>query len=184
MSEIDDYAEEIEEVLDKVEEILEKEVGKLRGQERIEKCSYLKARLARAKKIHRSIINEMRDLPAGAKPEWDQKAKAYDARIAKLTQDVEWAETSASRDDLKKKQVDDMTTKEITGTALQIQEQTQQSTARAKRMVEETLEMGIAIKEEVHVQGQQMAGIQENLEQIESNLKRAERQFRVFVRYL
>ncbi|KAJ3185366.1 hypothetical protein HDU85_001416 [Gaertneriomyces sp. JEL0708] len=184
LPEIDDYAEEIEEVLDKVEEILEKEVGKLRGQERIEKCSYLKARLARAKKIHRSIINEMRDLPAGTKPEWDQKAKAYDARIAKLTQDVEWAETSASRDDLKKKQVDDMTTKEITGTALQIQEQTQQSTARAKRMVEETLEMGIAIKEEVHVQGQQMVGIQENLEQIESNLKRAERQFRVFVRYL
>lgn len=42
---------------------------------------------------------EIRDLPPTQKPDWEMKAKAYEARIAKLTQDVEWAETSAERDE-------------------------------------------------------------------------------------
>ncbi|KAJ3014430.1 hypothetical protein HKX48_005140 [Thoreauomyces humboldtii] len=183
MTELDDYDEEMTEVLQQVEGILDGEVSRLRGQEKIEKCSYLKNRLARAKKIHRSIVVETRELSGAKQGEWENRARSYETRIAKLVQDVEWAETSAERDEgAGKRKTEELTTKEITGQAMQIQEQTQQSTTRAKRMVEETLEMGLAVKDEVLKQGQQMTKVQEDLETIDNNLKRAEKQVRVFVR--
>ncbi|KAI8816287.1 uncharacterized protein EV422DRAFT_295018 [Fimicolochytrium jonesii] len=175
------------EVLEQVESILDKEIGRLKGQEKIEKCSYLKNRLARAKKIHRSIVVETREAPVGQRSSWEQKAKGYETRIAKLMQDVEFAETSVERDEGAgagggRRKVEEMNTKEITQTAMQIQEQTQQGAARAKRMVEETLEMGMAVKDEVVKQGQQMNKIQEDVDTVDSNLKRAEKQLRVFMR--
>ncbi|KAJ3148344.1 hypothetical protein HDU86_007453 [Geranomyces michiganensis] len=184
MTELDDYDEEMTEVLQQIEGILDSELGRLRGQEKVEKCSYLKNRLARAKKIHRSIVVETRELTGARQGEWEQRARAYDQKIQQLTQDVEWAERSAERDEgaVGKKKVEEQTTKEITSTAIQIQEQTQQSTTRAKRMVEETLEMGLAVKDEVMKQGQQMSKVQEDLETVDNNLKRAEKQLRVFVR--
>ncbi|KND01943.1 uncharacterized protein SPPG_02450 [Spizellomyces punctatus DAOM BR117] len=182
MSELDDYDEEMQEVLEQIENVLGKELPRLKGQERMEKCSYLKNRLNRAKKLHRTLLVEIRELPPPTTT-WDQKAKAYEQKIAQLTQDVQWAETTAQTDDLKqKKTIDDMSNKEITQTAIQIQEQTQQSTARTKRIVEETLEMGLAVKDEVLKQGNQMSKIQEDLATVESNLKRAEKQLRVFLR--
>ncbi|KAI9091827.1 hypothetical protein DFS34DRAFT_653284 [Phlyctochytrium arcticum] len=183
--ELDDYEEELTEVLEQVEGVLEREIGKMRGQERLEKCAYLKNRIARAKKVHRSIIVEIRELPpgSGVAAEWENKQKTYLNRINKLQQDIEWAETSAERDDMKRKaNVEEMTAKEITQTAIVIQEQTQQSTTRAKRMVEETMEMGLAVRDEVQKQGQQMSKIQEDLATVESNLTRAEKQVRVFLR--
>ncbi|KAI8591577.1 hypothetical protein BDZ88DRAFT_495360 [Geranomyces variabilis] len=184
MTELDDYNEEMTEVLQQIEGILDSELGRLRGQEKVEKCSYLKNRLARAKKIHRSIVVETRELNGARQGEWEQRARAYDQKIQQLTQDVEWAEKSAERDEgaVGKKKIEEQTTKEITATAIQIQEQTQQSTTRAKRMVEETLEMGLAVKDEVMKQGQQMTKVQEDLETVDNNLKRAEKQLRVFVR--
>ncbi|RKO89337.1 hypothetical protein BDK51DRAFT_27875, partial [Blyttiomyces helicus] len=103
MSEIDDYEEQFLELIEQVKGILEQELPRMRGQERVEKCSYLKNRLARAKQIHRSILVEIRDLTSERTPEWEQKAREYDAQISKLLQDVEWAETSAEKDDIKRR---------------------------------------------------------------------------------
>jgi hypothetical protein len=48
---------------------------------------------------------EIRDLDSEKVPEWEAKAKNYETSIAKLLQDVEWAETSAKGDDVKKKRM-------------------------------------------------------------------------------
>ncbi|KAI8846609.1 hypothetical protein BC829DRAFT_445169 [Chytridium lagenaria] len=166
-----------------IETVLVKEIPRLKGQERIEKCSYLRNRLGRAKQVHRSLLVEIRDLSDDKKPDWEAKVKEYDAKIGKLLQDVEWSETTAKGDDTKKKPAaEDMTAKEITQTAIQVQEQTMQSTNRAKQLIGETIEIGTAVNDELRKQGEQIHAIAEGIEQVETNMKRAEKQLRVFMR--
>ena len=84
-------------------------------------------------------------MPKTESPPWEAKAKEYEEKIAKLTQDVEWAEstnTSATGGKVApKKNIDEMTTIEITKQALKVQDKTQESTQRAKRVLDETIEV-------------------------------------------
>jgi SNARE protein len=75
-----------------------------------------------------------------------------------------------------------MTTAEITKTGLQMQEKTQESTARTKKLIQETIEIGTAANSELKDQGAKIIKIEEDVEQVESNLKRADRQMRIFIR--
>ena len=75
-----------------------------------------------------------------------------------------------------------MTTSEITQKGLQIQEKTQESTSRTKRLIQETIEIGTAANSELKDQGEKLLKIEEDVEQVESNLKRADRQMRIFIR--
>ncbi|KAJ3214939.1 hypothetical protein HDU67_001027 [Dinochytrium kinnereticum] len=182
MSEIEEFDEQMQDLLTGIEMVLEREIPRMKGQERIEKCSYLRNRLQRAKQVHRSLLVEIRDLPDEKKPDWDVKVKGYDAKIAKLLQDVEWSETTAKGDDVKKKPTEEMTAKEMTQTAIQVQEQTMESTSRAKQIVGETIQIGAAVNDELRKQGEQIHAIAEGIEQVETNMKRAEKQLRVFMR--
>ncbi|KAJ3191486.1 hypothetical protein HK101_007668 [Irineochytrium annulatum] len=182
MSEIEEFDEQMLDLLDGIRHVLDNEISKMKGQERIEKCSYLRNRLARAKQVHRSILVEIRDLPAEKAPDWETKAKDYETTIGKLLQDVDWAETTAKGDEVKRKPVEELTAKETTQMAMQVQEQTLQSTSRAKQIVEETIQIGAAVNEELKKQGEQIHAIAEGVEQVESNLTRADKQLRVFMR--
>ncbi|KAJ3399713.1 hypothetical protein HDV05_001568 [Chytridiales sp. JEL 0842] len=187
MSEIEEFDEQLQDLIEGVTQVLEREVPRLRGQERIEKCAYLKNRLTRSKQVHRSLLVEIRDLDDELKHDWEQKAKTYETTIAKLCSDVEWAETSVKGGDgesggQKRKEVDDMTAKELTVQALQVQDQTLGSTARTKMIVEQTIEIGTSVNVELKKQGEQIQNIADGVEQVESNLKRADKQLRVFMR--
>jgi hypothetical protein len=136
---------------------------KLKGQERIEvhnhsypkKCQYLRNRITRAKQVLRSINVEIRGLEKTKAPEWEDKAKKYEEVIAKLAQDVEWAEQTSTgkgkQEPPAKKSlraykidildIDEMTTGEITKHALKVQDKTQESTARAQKALQETIEV-------------------------------------------
>ncbi|KAJ1548390.1 hypothetical protein HK096_002011, partial [Nowakowskiella sp. JEL0078] len=162
------------------------ELPKIRGAERIEKCSYLKNRLNRAKQVQRSMQVEIRELissngPNSTSAEWEKKAKDAEAQIQKLWQDVEWAETSSERPEVNKKTIEQMTAKEVTGQALQLQEQVQERTGRVKQIVANTLDMANDISNELQIQGEQLQKIQSDLHKVESNLKRADKQMRVFM---
>ncbi|KAJ3026943.1 UNVERIFIED_CONTAM: hypothetical protein HDU68_004790 [Siphonaria sp. JEL0065] len=149
-----------------------------------QRCSYLKNRLTRAKQVHRTIVVEIRDLPKELAPDWEAKAKGYEAEIGQLLQDVEWAETTAKSggDEPKKRTPDEMTAKELTQQAMVVQEQTHEATARTKRIVEQTIEIGAAVNNEIVKQGEQIHNIAEGIQHVESNLKRADKQLRVFMR--
>lgn len=123
---------------------------KLKGTERQEKCQYLKNRITRAKQVLRSINVEIRGMPNAQSHPWEVKAKEYEERISKFIQDVEWAETTnTAADGTKiaptKKNIDEMTTGEITKHALKVQDKTQESTQRAKKALEETIEVNLGI---------------------------------------
>lgn len=76
-----------------------------------------------------------------------------------------------------------MTTVEITKHALMVQDKTQESTARAKKALDETIQIGISVNAEVKQQGEKLKEIEEGLDQVETNLKRADKQVRIFIRY-
>ena len=145
----------------------------------------MKNRLTRARQLYRSIIVEIRDLSNPEQiQEWEAKARGFDDKISKLLQDVEWAEksTAVDNDGRKKVAVNEMTTSEITKMGLQIQEKTQESTTRTKKLLQETIEIGTAANAELKNQGEKLIKIEEDVEQVESNLKRADRQLRIFIR--
>lgn len=81
-----------------MQQVLDKEIPRLKGRERQDKCAYLKNRLVRARQVYRSIIVEIRDLDPEEAESWRARADTYDARLAKLSQDVEWAETAIDKD--------------------------------------------------------------------------------------
>ncbi|KAI8618899.1 hypothetical protein BC830DRAFT_1106530 [Chytriomyces sp. MP71] len=182
-AEIEEFDEQMQDLLKGITHVLEREVPTLKGFERTERCTYLKNRLTRAKQVHRTIVVEIRELPKDIAPEWEAKAKQYEAEIAKLFQDVEWAETTAKSDgEPKKRTTDEMTAKEITQQAMVVQDQTNAATNRAKVMVQQTIEIGAAVNDELKKQGEQLHNIREGIDHVESNLKRADKQLRVFMR--
>ncbi|KAI9332525.1 hypothetical protein BDR26DRAFT_869235 [Obelidium mucronatum] len=185
-SEIEEFDEQIIDLLQGIKKVLEREVPTLRGAERIERCSYLKNRLTRAKQVHRTIVVEIRDLPKDQVADWEAKAKQYETEIGQLLQDVDWAETTGKNggggDEQKKRTPDEMTAKELTQQAMVVQEQTHEATSRTKRIVEQTIEIGAAVNNEIIKQGEQIHNIAEGIQHVESNLKRADKQLRVFMR--
>lgn len=102
----------------------------------------------------RSIQVEIRGLAAADSYPWESKAKDYEEKINKFLQDVEWAENSntgsaaqgssgqsGANPDNRKKTIDEMTTGDITKHALRVQDKTQESTQRAKKALDETIEV-------------------------------------------
>ncbi|KAI8828627.1 hypothetical protein HDU77_002735 [Chytriomyces hyalinus] len=182
-AEIEEFDEQMQDLLKGITQVLEREIPTLRGSERVERCSYLKNRLTRAKQVQRTIVVEIRELPKEQVAEWEAKAKQYEAEIGRLLQDVEWAETTAKTGaEPVKRTVDDMTAKEIAQQAMQIQDQTNAATDRTKQIVAQTIEIGAAVNDELKKQGEQLHNIAEGIENVESNLKRADKQLRVFMR--
>ncbi|KAI9141592.1 hypothetical protein BKA69DRAFT_1124709 [Paraphysoderma sedebokerense] len=187
-SELNDYDEQLQEVIRMIRNTLTGEVSKLTGSARLEKCDYLKNRLNRARQLLKSYQVEMRELPKDKTAPYEERAKHFDNELAKLQQDLNWAVTSAERDNTQPgkhvKNVDEMTGKEITSTALSIQEQSLQSTARTKQVIANTLQIGAETTDVLKQQSQQIQNVSSNVDEVESNLKRADKQMRAILRKL
>ncbi|KAJ1512923.1 hypothetical protein HMI55_006050, partial [Coelomomyces lativittatus] len=150
------------------------------------KCEYLKNRLNRCKQLVKSITVETRELVPDKRAPWNEKAKGFDATIAKLQQDINWVVTSTERDPSgahkQVKGIDEMTAKEMTHAAMDIQGQSLQSTARAKQAIQATIQMGTETMDVLKGQTDQLQGISKNVDEVEGNLKRADKQLRAFLR--
>ncbi|KAI9190368.1 hypothetical protein H9P43_001802 [Blastocladiella emersonii ATCC 22665] len=183
--ELGEYDEQLSEIVEAMKNSLENEVSKLMGPARLEKCEYLKNRLNRGRQLVKSINVELRELPPDKRTIWVEKAKAYDGQLNKLQQDLNWAVTSAERDGQAGrvvKGVDEMTAKEMTQAALETQAQSLQSTARTKAVIATTIQMGTETFDVLKQQTEQIQGINDKVDQVESNLKRADKQLRAFLR--
>ncbi|KXS11600.1 hypothetical protein M427DRAFT_114811 [Gonapodya prolifera JEL478] len=184
MSDLDDYNDELTDLLNQIRDCLANEVSKLRGAERMEKCSYLRNRVQRAKNVLRSLTVESRGLPPEQKMSWDTKTRDYEEQVRQLQKDVEWAETSAERDDLGQKPMEQMNAREMTQAGIGIQGKSLASTARTKHVIEETINIGMEVNEALKRQTEEIKKIDDGMDQVGSNLKRAEKQLRVYMRRL
>ncbi|KAK6092787.1 hypothetical protein MT418_006785 [Batrachochytrium dendrobatidis] len=152
-SDLEDFEEQITELIQGIQQVLDREIPSLKGEERTQKCHYLKNRLNRARQVHRSIVVEIRGL------------------IMEMLKEAQL-----------KKNMDEMTSVEMTKQALLIQDKTQESTARTQRILDETIQVGVTVQTELKQQGEKIRQVDEDVERIESNLRRADKQMRVFVR--
>ena len=90
---------------------------------------------------------EMRELPEDQADSWKEKIDNYESVTTKLAKDIEKAETAVFNTGIKCYlfksyiDIDEMSAKEVTQQALQIQEKSQQSTSRAKQALNETIEV-------------------------------------------
>jgi SNARE protein len=100
---LQDFNEQLNEIIKAIENVIEKDMPRLKGVERTEKCQYLRNRFNRGKQVHRSIMAELRTLSVAERVDWEKLAKGHEEKMGKLLQDVEWAENSTDNKDIPKK---------------------------------------------------------------------------------
>ena len=91
----EEFSEQLEEILSQIQKILEKELPSLKGSARLEKCSYLRNRVQRAKTLLRSLTLEVRDMADA--DSYTIAIAQYDQDIKKYLADITWAETSSEK---------------------------------------------------------------------------------------
>lgn len=77
-----------------------------------------------------------------------------------------------------------MTAKQVAQQALQVQEKSQIATGRIKQALEQTIEIGTVTASELKRQGEQIKNVQNNVNIVDNNIKRANKQLKVFMRRL
>jgi SNARE protein len=72
--------------------------------------------------------------------------------------------------------------KELVDAAKRIQQESKESTTRTKQQLQHTIEIGASTNAKLKEQTQQLEGVDKKVEQIDDNLKRADKQIRIFMR--
>ena len=107
------------------------------------------------------------------------KLKQYEDKIKAIESDIRWQEANDKPMVVDMKDANDMVME-----AKDVQKQSKQSTEQSKRIVQETLQIGVATHQQLKEQTDVIKQVDRHLDQIESNLKRAEKQVRAYVRRL
>eukprot|EP00741_Cyanophora_paradoxa_P021816 tig00000241_g21059.t1 len=183
---------------------------KQKGARRSETIDGLKEKMARMKDNLKSLNIEVRDLPKNEKQlKYKKKATEYDQKIKEFQNQLQWAKSSDEKSQLMsgaaatKKPVgekqkaamraaeekameeadpDTLDGKQLIQVAERTQEKSKKSITNMKRLVAEAETVGAATNVKLQEQTDQMRRIGEGLDQVESNLKRAEKQIRVIAR--
>lgn len=178
---LDDFKEQIEEIFEEVKKGLQSELPYITsGTERIERCKYFKQRLQRVGVIRRSMVHEINDLgsPAEAKL-WEGIINDFEAQQSALQQQLLDAEAEAPTISVKS-----ITAKDMTTAAKNIQQESKESAARTKQVVDNIINIGTEVTLDLKMQTEQLEHIEGNTELLESNLKRADVQVRIIMRNL
>jgi SNARE protein len=73
---------------------------------------------------------------------------------------------------------DEMTAKQLVETAKQVQDESKASTARTKQVLQTTVQIGSETSETLKHQTEQLGNVDQTMDVIENNLKRADKQIR------
>eukprot|EP00742_Colponemidia_sp_Colp-10_P012985 GILJ01014633.1.p1 GENE.GILJ01014633.1~~GILJ01014633.1.p1 ORF type:complete len:191 (-),score=34.12 GILJ01014633.1:238-789(-) len=133
----------------------------------------------------------MNDLYGTEERAYKDKLEKFDARFSELITELNWKRTEKLKKDVllggkeeprPLKHIDDMTTFEVIELGDKTQTQGKESLLRTKRLVEEARETGAHTALTLDAQTHQIGKIHDEMREIESTLKRADRMIRGFVR--
>ncbi|KAG4099215.1 hypothetical protein H8356DRAFT_361510 [Neocallimastix lanati (nom. inval.)] len=177
---LDDFKEQIEEIFEEIQNGLNNELPSIiNGTERIERCKYYKQRLQRVGVIRKSMFHELNDLSSPQeKNQWEQIINNFEVEQASLQQKLLRAESVTPT--ISK----NITAKDMTTAAKNIQQQSKESASRTKQVVDNIIMIGTDITNDLQQQTEQLENIEGNTELLESNLKRADVQVRIIMRNL
>ncbi|EGG22461.1 hypothetical protein DFA_04588 [Cavenderia fasciculata] len=149
------------------------------------KAEILRSRLTRAKQILRSYKIETRELPKEEQREHINKANSFEERVKTIENELNWAEKQGENGGAGAAGAEATPQDDYNQTMMQaraIQEKDLQAT---DRILEEVIQMntvGTSTLEEMSKQEEQMKRIAKGMDEVDSNLKLAQRQIRVFAR--
>jgi len=183
MGEIEDRKIEIGELCEEISSGLEmmKQAKGLSSRTRAEKIEFLKNRIGRAKLALKSMKVELREMPKLQQRPHLEKATQLEEKIKQLEADIDWAEKADPNDELKNQA---MATdhKAVLNEAAQIQEGDINKLKDIKRVIQNTTQVGTDTLVEMQTQKEQLARIDDGVDQVKSNIQLANKHLRVFVR--
>eukprot|EP00301_Raphidiophrys_heterophryoidea_P002273 c11063_g1_i2.p1 GENE.c11063_g1_i2~~c11063_g1_i2.p1 ORF type:complete len:242 (-),score=42.09 c11063_g1_i2:260-928(-) len=163
-------------------------LSKAKGREREQLVSYIEDRLDRIRDSFQAFKAELHDVAPENAGVYQNLKKKFDTQIRKLNSDFEWAKREADHDEL----VGGVRTGHFdahTATAQELVTRTRvqyddadASIIRSKQIVADTEVVGAATINMLGKQGEQLKKIDQNLDEIQDNLKRADKLLRAFIR--
>eukprot|EP01133_Synstelium_polycarpum_P003775 gene3775-4354_t len=180
-----DYEIEFTTIADEVDRGTKEMLKSKRPQDVKTKSDLLRARLNRAKQILRSYKIDYRELPKSDQEEFVKKANQYEERLKTLDNELSWAEKQQENGGLGAAGAEPTIQDDYNQTMVQAKKIQQQDIDATNRILQEvvTINMtGQATLEEMAVQEEQMKRIGKGMDEVDSNLKLAQRQMRAFAR--
>ncbi|KYQ99697.1 hypothetical protein DLAC_03637 [Tieghemostelium lacteum] len=149
------------------------------------KVDLIQNRIKRARDVKNSYRVEFRSLPKTDHLPFQTKTNEMEEQIKKLENDLNWSEKQSENGGNGTPQGESTMQKEYQDTmslATKIQKEDISRTENALKQVIDTNNIGTQILEEMKVQDEQLTRIDKGLNEVDSNLKLAQRQIRVFAR--
>ncbi|KAJ3444033.1 hypothetical protein M0813_25574 [Anaeramoeba flamelloides] len=185
MSDIEDYQEEFDELC----ESIQREITKLEnGKGDSDEIGYeISDQLKRAKEVLRSYKAELSEFSGRRRGEYERKGKEYNKLLNQLSNDFTIAKQNAAKNELFEGRTENKTKNSMSVTGLldqglETQDRSLSSTKRMKQKIEESKQVGTGTLEELDEQTQKLNKIGKDLDDIDSELKRADIQIRIFLR--
>lgn len=172
-----------------IEELMSPGAKKLSFDARAEKVANVQQRLDRAKKLNQSFRVELRDLQRDSLKEFEAKGREHSQNITKLGTDLQSAKSALERGDLlegkeapKPVDLETASTKQVIDHGKAIQAKSSESLGRAAKLVNQSEAVGAETAARLKEQTEKMKGIYSNVDKIESDLQRADKIMRAFMR--
>eukprot|EP00003_Mantamonas_plastica_P003470 TRINITY_DN1274_c3_g1_i3.p1 TRINITY_DN1274_c3_g1~~TRINITY_DN1274_c3_g1_i3.p1 ORF type:complete len:228 (-),score=65.27 TRINITY_DN1274_c3_g1_i3:17-628(-) len=147
--------------------------------------SNLTKRIQRAKQCVSSIKVELVDLEPDERAAVELQMTKHKKKISGLTQELEYAKNTSSREDLMEGRGVDATTVTV-DQQIEYGKKTQDKTLAlaqdARRVAKQTVEVGVKTNAELLRQREQIERIDEVNDRIDADLTRADRQIKIFMR--
>jgi len=156
---------------------------------KLEKYSHLTQRVSRARTAYQSFKVELRELRDEEKKTWSAKEKEHNQTITKLDSDIKMAKSNWERKDLmdgkerpQELNADSADTAALINHGKNIQAQSASSLDRSLKQVLATEQLGAETAIKLKQQTDQLVNIHKNVDLIESDLQRADKIMRAFMR--
>eukprot|EP00834_Sanchytrium_tribonematis_P005635 NODE_354_length_8925_cov_1.106050.p4 type:complete len:193 gc:universal NODE_354_length_8925_cov_1.106050:2813-2235(-) len=187
---LEDYETEIKENIAEIQKKIES-AGKLSGPAKKTATDAIKTSLQKTRHLLKGYVIEIKELSTNEQGLYLDREKEFSAQLGKFDSDIQWMTTAQQQQAgngqptvavVENKKMEDLTAKELTTHALEVQKESKESALRSKQIINNTLAVGQETSNVLKQQTDQIRQIDRNLDQVESNLKRAEMQVRAYVR--
>eukprot|EP00161_Ancyromonas_sigmoides_P012788 TRINITY_DN3260_c0_g1_i1.p1 TRINITY_DN3260_c0_g1~~TRINITY_DN3260_c0_g1_i1.p1 ORF type:complete len:256 (+),score=85.01 TRINITY_DN3260_c0_g1_i1:122-889(+) len=164
------------------------QLEKLEGPVKAERLEHLHNRLTRAKQVYHGYRVEMRELSERDMSIYESKAKGHNESLNRLQAELQFHKQGNDRADLLHGAAaggvnpDHLSAGELVTQGLDVQKDSKNRLDRSKRVVAQTTETAANTAAVLNEQTDQLRRIGEGVDQVESNLKRADRELRMFIR--
>ncbi|KAJ5068428.1 hypothetical protein M0811_12286 [Anaeramoeba ignava] len=187
LDEIEDYDERLTKICNEISSSINS-LRSLKGRSRDQKSEEISDQLNKAKTLYRSFKAELRELPFNEKESWQKKSSQHNDTITGLINDFNYVRETAEKDELMDGRTDNtvdkeqMTPHQLLDRGLNIQDESLESTNRMKKTIAQTDQVGMNTLVTLNEQTEQIQRISEGVDKIDSNLKIADREIRLFVK--